>query len=114
MAQRLAAVAALIVFAICLLIGGFGAGNPFITAVERALVAMAATLGLGLIVGWMAQKMLEEGMTTAHENDQSPAAVSAGGPSATGPTTEAPDGPVPASAAPRARPDAEPVGKKKG
>src|SRR5277367_2988797 len=98
MAQRLAAVAALIVFAICLLIGGFGAGNPFITAVERALIAMAATLGIGLIVGWMAQKMLEDGIAVSHEHEESPAAASAGGPNATvGPTTGAPDGPVPAS-----------------
>jgi hypothetical protein len=109
MAQRLAAVAALIVFAICLLIGGFGAGNPFIIAVERALVAMAATLGIGLIVGWMAQKMLDENIAATHEHDEPSAAATAGGVS---PTTGAPDGPAPVSAAPRARPDAGAPGKK--
>jgi NhaP-type Na+/H+ or K+/H+ antiporter len=116
MAQRLAAVAALIVFSVCLLIGGFGAGNPFITAVERALVAMAATLGLGLIVGWMAQKMLDENIEAQQEHDKTAAAgalASAGGANpAAGPTTGESNNPVPVSASPRARAESEAPGKK--
>jgi hypothetical protein len=51
---------ALVVFAVCLLIGGLQAGNPFTTTVIRAIVAMAGTLVVGLVIGGMAQKMLDE------------------------------------------------------
>jgi len=54
---RIAATTSFIVFAVCLIAG---ADNTFGTAVGRALVAMIATLGIGLIVGWMGQKMIEE------------------------------------------------------
>jgi hypothetical protein len=57
MALRVAAVSSFIVFAVCLFAG---AENTFGTAVGRALVAMIATLGIGLIVGWMGQKMIDE------------------------------------------------------
>jgi hypothetical protein len=70
MTQRLAAVAALLVFTVCLLVGGFAANNPFVTSVERALVAMLATLGIGLIVGWMAQKMLQESVAQSDQSSQ--------------------------------------------
>ena len=60
MAFRVAAVTSFVVFAVCLVAG---ADNPFGTAVGRALVAMGATLGVGLIVGWMGQKMIEENVT---------------------------------------------------
>jgi hypothetical protein len=57
MPLRLAAVTSFVVFAVCLVAG---LDNPFGTAVGRALEAMVATLGLGLIVGWMGQKMIDE------------------------------------------------------
>jgi hypothetical protein len=50
---------ALVVFAVCLLIG-LQAGNTFAETVSRGLKAMVVTLAIGMIVGIMAQKMLEE------------------------------------------------------
>ena len=57
MPARVAATTSFVVFAVCLVAG---ADNTFGTAVGRALVAMMATLGVGLIIGWMMQKMIEE------------------------------------------------------
>jgi uncharacterized protein YcfJ len=54
----------LIAFAVCLIVGGLSAGNGFGTAVGRALLAMVGTLIVGLIVGTMAQKMLDENVQT--------------------------------------------------
>lgn len=51
---------ALLVFAACMLIGGLQAGNPFTTTVSRALVAMAGTFVVAMVIGAMAQKMLDE------------------------------------------------------
>jgi NhaP-type Na+/H+ or K+/H+ antiporter len=65
MATRIAASISLIVFAVCLVVGGIQADNGFATAVIRALVAMLGTFALGLVVGWMAQKMLDENL--AHQ-----------------------------------------------
>ena len=65
MSKRLAAVCALLVFAICLLLG-MQADNSFVTTLTRALVAMAVTFVIGLVLGAMAQKMLEENLK-AHE-----------------------------------------------
>ena len=45
--------------------GAFGADNSFVTAVERALGAMIVTLFVGLIVGWMAQRMIDENVAAA-------------------------------------------------
>ena len=74
MTKRISASLAIIVFAICLLIGGFEANNTFATSVQRALVAMIATLFVGLIVGAMAQKMLDENLKSQEEKLQSSAA----------------------------------------
>ena len=60
MPQRIAATLSLIVFAITLITGAFQADNPFSTAVLRAVVAMAFTFVIGLTLGWMAQRMLDE------------------------------------------------------
>ena len=49
----------MVVFAVCL-IAGIDAGNAFATTLGRALLAMGGTLVLGLVVGAMAQKMLDE------------------------------------------------------
>ncbi len=62
MPQRLAASLALLVFAACLYVGGVHAGNDFSTTVTRALLAMAGTYVMGLIVGAMGQKMIEENL----------------------------------------------------
>jgi hypothetical protein len=61
MARKMAAALALVVFAVCV-IAGMGAGNPFETVLSKALVAMAATFVIGLVVGAMAQKMLDENL----------------------------------------------------
>jgi hypothetical protein len=60
MPQRIAAISSIMVFIGCLLAGAIGAENSFVTAVERALGAMVATLVIGLVVGWMAQRMIQE------------------------------------------------------
>ncbi len=52
----------LVAFAACLLMG-LGAGNTFSTIVANALLAMGATFAVGLVVGVMAQKMLEENLS---------------------------------------------------
>jgi NhaP-type Na+/H+ or K+/H+ antiporter len=67
MANRIAAVASLIVFAVCLVVGGLEADNTFTTTVERALTAMMATLVIGLVLGSMAGKMLQENLKSHEE-----------------------------------------------
>jgi putative Mn2+ efflux pump MntP len=63
MPQRVAAILALIAFAMCMVIGGLQADNPFTTTVVRSLVAMAGTFLVGLILGAMGQKMLRESLS---------------------------------------------------
>jgi len=62
MPQRLAAILALLAFAFCLVIGGLETGNTFTTTVSRALAAMAGTFVIGLILGSMAQRMIDENL----------------------------------------------------
>lgn len=74
MASRMAACLSLIVFAFCLILG-MGAGNTFSTTVGRALVALAGTYVIGLVLGHIAMKMLDENLKAQEEklrNDQSP------------------------------------------
>ena len=66
MPQRIAAMLALVAFALCLVAGALGAGNTFATTVARALGAMAGTFVIGLALGLMAQRMLDENVR-AHE-----------------------------------------------
>ena len=66
MPQRIAAALSMTVFAVCLL-AGVAAGNPFGTIVIRALLAMFMTFVIGLIVGAMAQKMLDENLKSEQE-----------------------------------------------
>jgi ABC-type multidrug transport system permease subunit len=61
MTSRLAAISALLVFALCLVLG-IQAHNSFTTTLTRALVAMASTFLLGLLIGAVAQKMLDENL----------------------------------------------------
>jgi hypothetical protein len=67
MIQRIAASMSLIAFAVCLLVGGLDAENPFATTVWRALQAMFATFVVGWIVGIMAQAMLDENLKAERE-----------------------------------------------
>ncbi len=67
MAIRIATSMALIVFSVCLLIGGLQAGNPFTTTVMRAIFAMIGTLIIGLVVGAMAQRMLDDNVKNEAE-----------------------------------------------
>lgn len=67
MVQRVACSLALVAFSVCLLVGGLEADNPFTTTVERALVAMFATLLIGGILGKMAHAMLEENLRMEKE-----------------------------------------------
>jgi alpha-beta hydrolase superfamily lysophospholipase len=59
MPRRLAAATSLVAFAVCLLLG-IAAENTLSTTLSRALVAMVGTLVVGLVVGAMGQRMLEE------------------------------------------------------
>ena len=67
MPQRIAAILGLIAFVTCLTVGTFEASNTFTTTVLRALVAMVITVIIGLVLGLMAQKMLDENMTREAE-----------------------------------------------
>ena len=67
MSRRIAASLALIAFAICLVVGGMHAGNTFSTTVGRALVAMAVTYVIGLVIGVMGQKALDENLKSEEE-----------------------------------------------
>jgi len=67
MVKRIAAAMSLLAFAVCLIVGGLGADNTFATTVERALTAMAATMVIGLILGAMARRMLDENLAVEKE-----------------------------------------------
>ena len=62
MPRRLAATLALLVFSICLIVG-IDAGNSMATVLGRSLVAMGGTLLIALLVGAMAQRMLDENVS---------------------------------------------------
>lgn len=79
MPQRLATIVALLAFAVCLYVGGFQAGNPFTTTVGRALLAMAVTYGVGLAVGTMGQRAIEENLAAPGAVPAADPAVSAAG-----------------------------------
>jgi NhaP-type Na+/H+ or K+/H+ antiporter len=66
MATRVAAALALIAFALCLVIG-IGASNSFATTLQRALVAMGGTLVVGLVLGAIAQAMVDENVKSETE-----------------------------------------------
>jgi hypothetical protein len=66
---RIAASLSLVVFAVCV-IAGIGAENGFATIVTRALLAMVVTLVIGLVLGAMAQKMLDENLSAAKKVEE--------------------------------------------
>jgi NhaP-type Na+/H+ or K+/H+ antiporter len=70
MSKRFAAAMSLVVFAVCLVVG-IQAENSFGTTIQRALLAMAGTMVVGLIVGGMAQKMLDENIGAQEQKDKS-------------------------------------------
>ena len=61
MIRRIAASMALVAFFVCIL-AGMHAENPFSTVVANALTALIVTFIVGLVLGAMAQKMLDENM----------------------------------------------------
>jgi hypothetical protein len=67
MPNKLASILSLLAFAACLYAGGVHAGNPFGATVQRALLAMAGTYVIGLVIGSMAQKMIEENIKGAQK-----------------------------------------------
>lgn len=70
MARRISASLALVVFAVCLVVGRFVAQNTFGTTVTRALLAMLGTLVIGLLIGYMAERMLEENLESRSQNPE--------------------------------------------
>ena len=66
MSRRIAACLSLLVFATCL-VAGIDAGNTFATTIGRALLAMAATFVIGLVLGAMGQRMIDENLKAAKE-----------------------------------------------
>jgi len=80
MVRRIAASLALVAFFVCIL-AGMHAENPFSTVVANALVALLVTFVVGLVLGAMAQKMLDENMAVANSAVKSgnPEAKTAGG-----------------------------------
>jgi NhaP-type Na+/H+ or K+/H+ antiporter len=76
MAKRMAGVLSIVVFAFCLLLG-LRAGNPFSTIVSRALVGMAGTYVVGLILGAVAQRMVDENMRDEERKLRNPSGSAA-------------------------------------
>ena len=64
MVRRIAATLSLVAFALCIVMG-IMAENPFVTTLSRGLKAMLVTFFVGLIVGGMAQRMLDENLAAA-------------------------------------------------
>jgi NADH:ubiquinone oxidoreductase subunit H len=81
MVRRIAASLALVAFFVCIL-AGMSAENPFSTVVANALVALVVTFVVGLVLGAMAQKMLDENIAAAAivaDNSGNPEAKTTGG-----------------------------------
>ena len=77
MPRRIAAAMSLVAFAVCL-VAGLEADNPLGTILARSLVAMAGTLVVGLVVGAMAQKMLDEHLTSTRQAAAGPPGTGSG------------------------------------
>lgn len=72
MVVRMAAAMSLMAFALCLVVGGMEAGNPFDTTVKRALVAMVGTLVIGLLIGTGFKAMLKENLVNEEKRMKVP------------------------------------------
>lgn len=66
MVRRLAAAMSLVAFTICVM-AGLIQENTFSTTIARAMVAMVITFVIGLAVGAMAEKMLNENVMREEE-----------------------------------------------
>ena len=66
MARKIASASALLVFAVSILLG-LRAQNTFSTTLLRALQAMGVTFVIGLMVGTMAEKMMEENLSDSEK-----------------------------------------------
>jgi hypothetical protein len=80
MVRRIAGSLSLLAFAICL-VAGLAARNSTATILANALLAMGVTFVVGLVVGAMAQKMLDENVAAeaakaAHAAPKGPPATS--------------------------------------
>ena len=64
MVRKIAGTLALIAFALCLIMG-LMAENPLATTLARGLKAMLVTFFVGLLIGSMAQAMLNENLSDA-------------------------------------------------
>ena len=60
---------ALIAFALCLVMG-IVAENDFATTLSRALKAMFVTFFVGLVIGVMAQRMLDENLSDQPKSEE--------------------------------------------
>ena len=69
MVRRLAGCLALLTFAVCIA-AGLNAGNTAATILSNALAAMGVTFVVGLAVGAMAQKMLDENLAQAKKVEE--------------------------------------------
>lgn len=78
MANRVAGILALIAFAMCLMVGGFEAGNPFTTVVWRSLIAMFGTYVIGYIIGIAAEHLLSEHKVAAEKAEAAKEAAKEG------------------------------------
>ena len=72
MVRRLAGCLALLTFAVCI-VAGLNAGNSAATILSNALAAMGVMFVVGLAVGAMAQKMLDENVVAARKAEPAPA-----------------------------------------
>ena len=66
---RLAAILALLTFAVCMYVGGVEAGNSFSTTVFRSLTAMIGSFVVGLVIGAMGQRMIDENLRANGDDD---------------------------------------------
>lgn len=79
MEQRVAAICALIAFAMCVIVGAFEAKNPFGTTLARALVAMLGSYVVGYLVGMAGERMIGERRAAAEKKSAPVEGTSADG-----------------------------------
>src|SRR3954464_11450767 len=78
MVKRLAGAMSLLAFAVCL-VAGIEADNPPAGILSKALVAMAGTFVVALVVGAMGQKMLDEHLAAEQKKAAAAEAAAATG-----------------------------------
>lgn len=83
MPRRIAATMSLLAFAVCVVLG-LAADNPITTTLYRALLAMGGTLVIGLVIGAMAQRMIDEHVDSQRKRAAEKSEVSADNSTASG------------------------------